>query len=158
MSPMKDTTRDALTHLRTLELIDSAPLSLAPDPKLARAGIEDAVNLCHMLSRRAGWWNDLRSGGPIDPENPLVFAQKLLLIHSEVSEMMEGNRKSKMDEHLPHRPNDEVEAADAVIRIFDLAGAKGWDLAGAIIEKLSYNAQRADHKPENRRTEGGKAY
>jgi hypothetical protein len=52
----------------------------------------------------------------------------------------------------------EVELADAVIRIFDLAGAYNMDLAGAIAEKLAYNQQRADHKPENRAKAGGKAY
>lgn len=52
----------------------------------------------------------------------------------------------------------EVELADAVIRIFDLAGAYGMDLGGAIAEKLAYNAHRADHKPEARAAAGGKAY
>lgn len=52
----------------------------------------------------------------------------------------------------------EVELADAVIRTFDLAGAYSMDLAGAIAEKLQRNAQRADHKLENRAVAGGKAY
>jgi hypothetical protein len=52
----------------------------------------------------------------------------------------------------------EVEIADAAIRIFDLAGAMGYDLGAAIVEKLSFNAQRADHKIENRLKPGGKAY
>jgi hypothetical protein len=34
----------------------------------------------------------------------------------------------------------------------------GLDLAGAIIEKNIFNRTRADHKLENRRAEGGKAY
>lgn len=29
---------------------------------------------------------------------------------------------------------------------------------GAVVEKLAYNAQRADHKPENRAKEGGKKF
>ena len=36
----------------------------------------------------------------------------------------------------------EVELADAVIRIADLAGALGLDLGGAIAEKLEYNRNR----------------
>ena len=81
-----------------------------------------------------------------------------MLIVSEVSEAMEGDRKNLMDDKLPHRPMREVELADAVIRIFDLAGGYNLDIAGAIAEKLAFNAQRPDHKIENRVKEGGKEY
>jgi len=50
----------------------------------------------------------------------------------------------------------EVELADALIRIADLAGALGLDLGGAVLDKLAYNANRPDHKLENRRAENGK--
>ena len=88
----------------------------------------------------------------------MCFAQKLMLIVSEVSEAMEGDRKSLQDDKLPHRAMREVELADAVIRIFDLAGAYNLDLGNAIVEKMLFNAQRPDHKPENRAATGGKAY
>jgi hypothetical protein len=52
----------------------------------------------------------------------------------------------------------EVELADAVIRILDMCGGLGLDLQGAIYEKLVYNAQRADHKVENRLKENGKKF
>jgi hypothetical protein len=52
----------------------------------------------------------------------------------------------------------EVELADALIRICDLAGAMDLDLGGAVAEKLLYNQSRADHKPENRALEGGKKF
>ncbi len=48
--------------------------------------------------------------------------------------------------------------ADALIRIFDLAGALNLDLEGAYVEKMAYNAQRADHKIESRKAAGGKKY
>jgi NTP pyrophosphatase (non-canonical NTP hydrolase) len=107
---------------------------------------------CYFASRDAGWWK------PGDTENPLMFSNKISLIHSEISEALEGDRKSLADEHLPHRSAREVELADALIRIFDLAGAYGMDLAGALVEKMAYNAQRADHKPEARAGEHGKKY
>jgi NTP pyrophosphatase (non-canonical NTP hydrolase) len=52
----------------------------------------------------------------------------------------------------------EVELADAVIRIFDIAGAYGMDLGEAIAEKMAYNQSRLDHKIENRAQAGGKLY
>ena len=84
------------------------------------------------------------------------IATKLALIHSEVSEALEGVRKGKMDDHLPDLPAIEVELADAAIRIFDLAGALYLDLGSAIVRKLAYNAQRKDHTREARAAAGGK--
>jgi len=45
--------------------------------------------------------------------------------------------------------------ADAVIRIFDYCGMKGYDLGSAIAEK---NKNRLDHKREERQKEGGKKF
>lgn len=115
------------------------------------------VTVCHGASKAAGWWNDLETGAPLI-ERPHVVGEKLMLIVSEVSEAMEGHRKGLADDKLPHRPMIEVELADAVIRIADLAGALGLDLGGAIAEKMAYNASRPDHKPENRKADGGKKY
>lgn len=130
---------------------------------------EVLVDTCHGASTRAGWWGATNDGADAPADVTIVrdgstrfakalVAQKLCLIHSEVSEAMEGHRKGLMDDKLPHRPMIEVELADALIRICDLAGALNLDLGGAVAEKLEFNAQRADHKPENRAAEGGKAY
>ena len=107
---------------------------------------------CHRASRDAGWWDG------VDITDKNIVPVKLCLIHSEISEAMEGHRKNLPDDHLPHRKMLEVELADAVIRIADLAGALGLDLGGAIADKMAYNASRADHKPEARAATNGKAY
>jgi len=112
--------------------------------------------VCFSLSRKAGWWTDLQTGESLMGA-PRIVEQKLALIHSEVSEALEGHRKDLMDDKLPHRKMVEVELADAVIRIADLAGAMGLKLGQAMAEKLQYNTTREDHKLENRRKVGGKS-
>lgn len=120
-------------------------------------GLQAATALCYGLSAKSGWWTD-KATGLNQRHDQINVAEKLCLIHSEVSEAMEGHRKNLMDDKLPHRKMLEVELADALIRIHDLAGFLGLDLAGATIEKLAFNQQRPDHKMENRLKEGGKAF
>jgi NTP pyrophosphatase (non-canonical NTP hydrolase) len=121
-----------------------------------KQAVADLQASCHGASKQAGWWTDLKTGKPIDPNTR--FVEKLALIHSEISEALEGFRKNLKDDKLPHRDMAEVELADALIRIFDLAGAMGYDIGGALVEKMAYNARREDHKPEVRKATHGKAF
>lgn len=102
---------------------------------------------CHASSVIPGWWDN--------PRNP---GELIALMHSELSEALEGIRKDAQDDHLPEFKSVEVELADALIRIFDYAGAANLRLGEAFVAKLAYNAQRADHKRENRAKVGGKSF
>jgi NTP pyrophosphatase (non-canonical NTP hydrolase) len=112
------------------------------------------VGQAHGAARAAGWWHDLKTGVPKERN----AGEMIALIHSELSEALEGVRKSKMDEHLPHRKSEEVEMADAVIRIADYCGGRGLDLGGALADKMLYNQRRADHKPAARLADDGKKF
>lgn len=164
-------------------------------------------------NKAVGWWDE--------PDRCKLTL--LQLVSTEIAEATEAERKDLMDDHLPHRKGGEVELADAMIRLLDMAGAYGWeyapeiklfqevmidnydiagkhyllncaliglgdnimrehkkdsalsysliidsiayvakiqgyDLEGALREKLEYNKQRADHKRENRAKENGKKF
>lgn len=90
------------------------------------------------------WWIDPITNEPITRNKGEMIA----LMHSELSEALEGERKNLMDYHLPHRKMAEVEFADVIIRILDYCGAYSYDIEGAVREKLAYNTTREDHKHE----------
>ena len=119
--------------------------------------VADAINaIIYDIIRpvQAKWWYDIESGAALRRN----IGEMLMLTVTELAEACEGHRKDLMDDHLPHRKMFEVELADAVIRIFDIAGGLGLDLGGAIVEKNNYNASRQDHTHEARRAANGKKY
>jgi NTP pyrophosphatase (non-canonical NTP hydrolase) len=117
-------------------------------------GIRKGIRVCHGAAEEAGWYVDPKTGEPLDRN----IGEMLCLMHSEISEAMEGYRKNLNDTHLPTYPMITVELADLLIRAFDLAGYLDLDLANAVLDKLEYNQNRADHKLENRAKEGGKKF
>lgn len=118
--------------------------------ELDRVLINTAAAKIFEQNKSVGWWD-----GGVENRN---MGEIIALIHSEISEALEGVRKNKMDDHLPHRKNFDVELADAMIRILDVCGAKQIPIGDIISEKLEYNKQRADHKRENRAKDGGKKF
>ncbi|MCS0789540.1 hypothetical protein NX021_15410 [Cytobacillus firmus] len=84
-------------------------------------------------AKSKGWHDEPRETGTL-----------LALIHSEVSEALEADRKGDKE-------NFAEELADVCIRIFDLCGPKEIDLEKAIYNKMERNKGRSYKH-------GGKAY
>ncbi len=117
-----------------------------------RNALNELSLICHSANKQ--WWIDIQTGKRLDRNR----GELLMLMVSELAEAMEGERKGLMDDKLPNRRMAEVELADALIRIFDYAGGLGYDLGGALIEKMAYNQTRADHSHEERAKAGGKKW
>lgn len=75
----------------------------------------------------------------------------LMEMHKLVSHSMEAFRKGRQTDGCLHLC-DVLRMIRYCSLEFDL------DVAGAIVEKRAYNAQRPDHKLENRQKVGGKAF
>lgn len=117
-------------------------------------GLMQLIDMCYGDARKAGWYTDLKTG----EDKKINFGERIALVHSELSEALEADRKGLMDEKLFWRGGVECELADAIIRIADMAGHERLGLAEAVIQKLRFNRYREDHKMENRKSQGGKKY
>jgi hypothetical protein len=84
-------------------------------------------------AENAHWWTDPSNGKRIDRDK----RQTLFLVISEIVEAGEGERKSLMDDHLPHRKMAEVEMADAMIRMLDYIGAHKYDIDTPLLRQYT---------------------
>lgn len=80
----------------------------------------------------------------VDARARINVGHHIALTHSELSEALEAARKAipEQDKNCPQFSNFTVELADTVIRVMDLAAARGLPLAEAIITKLEFNKGR----------------
>lgn len=88
---------------------------------------------------------------PIGPFSPAWGDMMLMLPIRHLSDAMEANRKGRIHDYG-------IFIGRAVFDVFAIGIAANLDVPSAIVEKMEFNAQRADHKIENRKAEGGKKY
>lgn len=107
------------------------PATLSPEDLFVLAARRYA-QVIHDDNVRKGFWDQDRNDG-----------EALMLVVSELAEGMEYLRKGNgPSDHIPEFSGIEEECADAVIRLMDFCGGRGFRLAEAIVAKVEYNRSR----------------
>lgn len=142
----------------TLNIPRSEIATLARDSRFISAFLDELAVAVHDENIAAGWWTDPATGAQLDRN----MGELLCLVHSEISEGMEGYRKRLADDKLPQYPMLNVELGDAVIRILDIMGSRmrmGEVGLGEVVEaKRAFNRVREDHQKEARLKANGKRF
>lgn len=112
--------------------------------------LNSLVLKCHAQAVEMGWYTDLETG----QRKVMNPGERIALMHSELSEMLEGVRKPGRSEHIKSFSAEEEEFVDLLIRAFDYAGDRNISVGHALIAKLNFNRNRADHQIENRKNDG----
>lgn len=98
-------------------------------PTLTTA-LETQATLISQFMQAQGFWESDNTG------------EKIALMHSELSEALEADRKNLDAEHIPGFTGVEEELADVIIRILDFAGHHNLRLGEALSAKITYNLTR----------------
>ena len=75
-------------------------------------------------------------------EGTFNFGEAIALIHSELSEALEADRKDLVSDHCPSLSGVEEELADVFIRLLHLCARLDIDLGAATSVKMAYNRTR----------------
>lgn len=99
---------------------------------------------CHFMAKRSGWWVDAVTGEDKTETGNFNASSMLLSIISELTCAAEGVAIPQQDELMPERETLEVRLAGAVIRIFNLSQACGFDLTTTMWDMLDANLQHME--------------
>jgi hypothetical protein len=103
-----------------------------------RSSFSKLQSLMHEIAQIKGWWEPGKS-----------FGEQIVMMHSELSEVIEAYREEDGDttsiwlKNFTSKPEGvPIELADLSIREFDTCEYYGIDLLDAILMKALYNLQR----------------
>ena len=94
------------------------------------AVLDTQAALINRFMQAQGFWESDNTG------------EKIALMHSELSEALEADRKGLEAEHIEGFTGVEEELADCIIRILDFAHHHDLRLGEAISAKIAYNLTR----------------
>lgn len=108
------------------------------------SNINETAKLLYADNAKRGFWDWPSPEAKLDVVEYSLMkkAEKIALMHSELSEALEGIRKPAASDKIPEFTCEEEEMADLYIRLMDYAGGFNLRLGDAIVAKLAYNATR----------------
>lgn len=113
-------------------MVDQALDWNAVKPLRGALTLGNLMDAAHTNAKDKGFWD----------ETPRNKGEMISLMHSELSEMLEGVRKPGPDDHCPEFTSEEVELADLLIRTADYAAGHDLRLEEATRAKMKFNATR----------------
>jgi NTP pyrophosphatase (non-canonical NTP hydrolase) len=127
---------------KKIECRDDYPITITPEVLMEKykhdyklRALEIIQEECHQTAVDKGWW-----------DKPVEEGTSIALMHSELSEALEALRHGNPpDDKIPEYSGVEAELADVMIRIFDFAGGRNYNVIGAMLAKMEMNKTRS-HK------------
>ena len=112
--------------------------------------LETLAKKIYEANKAKGFWNTemiVRESKTIEDslKGPIIKAlngQRIALMHSELSEALEADRKDLKDDKLPQYKGIDVEVIDCLIRILDYCGAHNVPVDEILKAKLAFNETR----------------
>lgn len=110
------------------------------------SGLNQLAQSIHQWARDKGFYDRERIPVPEDPSepryapprtltNPSMPAEKVALMHEEVSEILEATREGDLE-------LEGEECADVIIRVLDFCAWRGHDIETLMEEKILRNLER----------------
>lgn len=119
--------------------------------EIAVASLDELALAINVWANKKGFWDKPVAihdavAGSFSPNAAeymvrLIKSQKIMLVVTELAELVEGLRKPA-DSSLVGYTNEEEEVADSIIRLLDYSGQYGLRIGEAVLAKMAFNEGR----------------